>query len=86
MSSLYGDDDAVQSSVAISKYYLNPETPLESYNNVQRQTLHSEENYLNFLDTGVEKTWFTLQPNVEDFIVPKEWNSVHFFIFQMSSE
>ena len=61
----YGDEEIVQDRIASQKFMLDQSSAAIVRNEIQKQTLQSEESLYNFFDSGIEKEWYTLLPAVE---------------------
>ena len=61
----YGDEEIVQDRIASQKFMLDQSSAAIVRNEIQKQTLQSEESLYNFFDSGIKKEWYTLLPAVE---------------------
>ena len=61
----YGDEEIVQDRILLQKFYLNSAMSHSIINEIQKQTLQSEESLYNFFSTGIEKEWYSVVPEVE---------------------
>ena len=55
----------MQEKIATQQFLLNPSSAAYVRNEIQKQTLQSEESLYNFFDSGIEKEWYTILPNAE---------------------
>ena len=62
----YGDEEIVQERVESKKFALNQPSSTVVRNEIQKQTLQSDESLYNFFDSGIEKEWYTVLPSVDE--------------------
>ena len=64
-SGKYGDDEIVKDRLTSQYIFMNPDLQVTTINEIQRQSLQSEESLFNFLGIGVGKEWYKVIQNVE---------------------
>ena len=64
-SGKYGDDEIVKDRLTSQYIYMNYDLQVTTINEIQRQSLQSEESLFDFLSEGFEKVWYNVIQNVE---------------------
>lgn len=64
--------------------YLNSETPISTFNRIQRQTLASEESLVNIFSAGVEQEWYHVETKVKSHTLSKALPLAYQLVFEVS--
>ena len=65
---------------------MNAQAPTSTLNEVQKQTLQSEESLYNFFSSGEEKEWYFTQTDTQKQLIAKSGGTVQSVVFATSKQ